>query len=224
MEAKDADWHERRRGGIGGADIAPMMGLSSWTRPLQLYGVKTGTIAQRPSNPRGERLEQEVVRRFEEFSGMVVQSGTDFLRHPRWPEVRIQINTDGSLVGPPPGVFEAKTVGRGSKKSMQLAGGGLPVEFATQLQCYLAVTGCEWGVLAALIGPRSFDQWHSRQCELRALRFVRVERAIDIIEEVASEFWTCVEEGRPPQWRRHRLADELERRLRRARVEPLYRR
>lgn len=221
MAVKDAQWHERRRGGVGGGDIAAIMGLSSWTRPLQVYGRKTGELPLGPSNPRGELLEAAVIRRFERLSGLSVGPGTDFLRHPRWPDLRIQVNTDGQVEGPAPGVFEAKTVGRGTRKAKQLAAGCLPVAFATQLQCYLAATGLSWGVLAALVGPRHFDQWQPSQCELIALRFEKVPRAVAIIEDVASQFWGCVEERRPPQWRRHPLANELERVLRRAPIEPV---
>lgn len=40
-----ADWLAARRTGIGGSDVAPILGLSKWRSPLDVYMVKRGKRA-----------------------------------------------------------------------------------------------------------------------------------------------------------------------------------
>lgn len=213
----DASWHEKRREGIGGSDIAAIFGLSSWKSPVDIYRLKVGLDEPRDAGEaaaRGSRLEGDVVRRFSEASGMTVTEGFDFMRHPDWPRTRIQANTDGTLPGEPPGIFEAKTASRGSSTAGAFLDRIVPIWYATQVQGYLSVTGYDWGVIAALLGPSATNMWDPDQCDLVALRFERNDLAIQMIEEVVQEFWACVDAGNPPRWRMHNLTSDLVQSLR----------
>ncbi len=218
----DAAWHAKRREGIGGSDIAAIFGLSSWKKPLDIYRLKTGM--EGPSNAgaaaaRGSRLEGAVIKRFVLDSGMPVTDGHDFLRHHQWPRVRLQANTDGTIPGDDPGVFEAKTTTRHSRTADTLYEDMIPIYYATQVQGYLAATDYSWGVLAAMVGPAGHNEWDPHQCDLLALRFERNDTAIQIIEEVVEEFWAHVDDRRPPRWTRHNLVQDLLQALRWTEVE-----
>lgn len=207
-----ADWHAKRQEGIGGSDIAGIFGLSSWKRPLDIYRLKVGLEGPSQAGEaarRGSRLEADVVRRFAGASGMRITDGHDFLRHPRWPRVRIQANTDGTIEELSPGVFEAKTTTRGSSTARTLIEGRVPTWYATQVQGYLSATGYEWGILAALLGPTETNDWDPDACDLVAVHFGRNDTAIQLIEEVAEEFWHHVDTRRPPRWDRHPAARDL---------------
>lgn len=212
MTGQAAEWHEKRREGVGGSDIAGIFGLSAWKQPWEIYRLKVGLDQPDPGSAaaaRGSALETEVIRRFEEDSGMQVTEGVDFLRHPLWPRIRIQANTDGTITGSPPGLFEAKTTSRRSRSAEAFHENVIPTWYATQVQGYLAATGFTWGVIAALLGPSDTDRWLPDQCSLIALRFERNDYAIQLIEEVVEEFWTCVDNRTPPHWHRHPLAQDL---------------
>ncbi len=212
MDNHEAEWHEKRREGIGGSDIAAIFGLSNWKSPWEIYRLKLGLDQPEASSAaaaRGSALEPEVIRRFEEACGINVGPGVDFLRHPAWPDIRIQANTDGTLLQEPEGIFEAKTTTERSSTAAAFEDRVIPTYYATQVQGYLAATGTSWGVIAALLGPSMTNTWDPDRCQLVALRFERNDYAIQLIEEVSAQFWRCVEDRTAPSWQRHPLSRDL---------------
>lgn len=206
------DWHQKRREGIGGSDVAALLGLSRYKTPLQLYQLKIGELEPDPSGPaarRGTLMEPEVVRRFTEITGLEVSPGHDFLRHNDYPRVPIQANTDGTIEGKVQGIFEAKTAGEMTQKALAFENGRIPTSYALQIQAYLSVTGYRWGAIAAMIGPRNNHDWDPDACRMHILSFRPNPTAISLIEEVCAEFWIHVLERKPPTWRRHPKANQL---------------
>ncbi len=207
-----AEWHQKRRDGIGGSDVSSLLGLSKWTSPGELYALKLGLRKPSPSGPaaeRGTRLEPDIVRLFAERTGMPVGPGVEFLRHAAFPRIPIQANTDGTILLAEPGVFEAKTAGDTTQNADFFRHHRIPTNYAIQIQTYLAATGMQWGAIAGMVGPRDSYDWDPEACEFFMLRFTRNNEAIALIEKACEEFWKCVVEQQPPTWYRHPLANDV---------------
>lgn len=204
-----ASWHERRRKGVGGSDVASILGLSSWTTPLRLWELKTSRAepdAGSRFTERGTELEGEVVRRSSELLGVEIGPELKFQRHPRWDEgVRLLANLDGTLGED--GIFEAKTTGAHTKTARCFREGVIPVYYALQIHHYAATTGRTWGVIACLIGDGDPDA-----CDLVALRWDACPRLIELVEEVVQRWWTTyVEADVAPDYTEHARAKEAQR-------------
>jgi len=136
---------DRRRGFLGGTDIAAIIGVSPWRSPLDVWLDKTGRAEQRETNyamRRGTRLEalllDEFGRRHPEYR----------VSRPRKPVVRDNAGfpAGASLDGlaypkasrKAAAVLEAKTA-FGSWKAFR--GRDLPDQYWVQVQWYLWVTG-----------------------------------------------------------------------------------
>lgn len=66
------EWLARRRQGIGGSDVAAILGLSPWRTALDVYNDKTGTTNDEPETENmkiGTALEQFVADRYTEMTG-----------------------------------------------------------------------------------------------------------------------------------------------------------
>lgn len=69
-------WLEERRQGIGGSDVAPILGFSPWSTPLNVWMEKTGRALPKPENEAmriGTELEDFVARRYTQETGKQVQ-------------------------------------------------------------------------------------------------------------------------------------------------------
>lgn len=70
LENNTPEWHELRQTGIGGSDVAGILGVSPWNSPYKVWAVKTGKIDDSftPSEAAewGNRLEAVVLDKFEE--------------------------------------------------------------------------------------------------------------------------------------------------------------
>ena len=67
-ESNTPEWHDLRRTGIGGSDVAPILGLSPWTSPYTFWAKKTGQIADNIADSDamewGRRLEGVILQKF----------------------------------------------------------------------------------------------------------------------------------------------------------------
>ena len=86
-----AEFLARRQKGIGGSDLAALMGLSPYKTPFQLWQEKTGRFEPDFSPEQEERmhwgtvLEDVVAKHYAEASSCKVQRINDQLTHPTWP-------------------------------------------------------------------------------------------------------------------------------------------
>lgn len=191
-----AQWLQDRRAGIGGSDVAAILGLSPWRSPLDLYLDKTGAAEPQPdSEPMywGLRLEDIVAAEWQERTGRKVQRINTMQRDARrpWmlanidraivtPGSRARLADDGTLRGAE-GLLECKTASAYSAADWQGLDGSdaLPVHYAAQGMWYLAVTGQDVCEFAVLIGGQRY-----------AMR--RVERDDETIRglvDQAEAFW-----------------------------------
>ena len=157
-------WLAERRKGIGGSDVAALLGMSPWMTPFQLYLDKLGELPEKPDNAAmrmGRKLEPVVREMYEEESGNDVEvTGSEVFKDDTLPFMQAtldgivseSIEVDGSmLAGMSRGVFEAKTsragAGFGPSGSQEI-----PRAYLLQVMHYMIVTGFRWADIAVLIG------------------------------------------------------------------------
>jgi len=144
-----------RQTGIGGSDIAAILGISPWATPLDVYRNKLGLdeTEQTASMRRGIRLEPYILDAFEEEIGTTVFRDHPMARHQdhHWMLGHIDgwFETDGD----PQGV-EAKSVGAWAHRDEWGEPGTdeIPQHYLTQCHWYLTVTGWKRWHLTAWFG------------------------------------------------------------------------
>lgn len=151
--ADDAEWLELRKQGIGGSDVAAIMGLSPWKSPLEVWLEKTGRasapdLSGKESVAMGTELEADVLemykRRHPTFRVQRVNAVLRSMCRP-WAQASLDAIAYDPAVGW--GVVEVKT---GSKESEWTT--GVPLHYLTQGTHYLGVSGFAFVDFTALIG------------------------------------------------------------------------
>ena len=154
-----ADFLKRRKTGIGGSDVAAVLGLSKWKTRYQLWVDKTtDTVEENESEILhfGQVLEQVVADEYARRNHVKVQRRNRSYRHPEHPE--LIGNIDRYIVGG--GILECKTA---DKFTAHLWGENnsdeIPDYYLVQVQHYMHVTGYHEAALAVLIGGNEFRQY-----------------------------------------------------------------
>lgn len=148
-------WERVRNGGIGGSDIACIMGLNPWKSAFALYAEKHGDVEAEDLSDNeyvywGTILEQVVADRFCELTGKKVRKcGT--LQDESY-EFMLA-NVDRLVVGEDAGL-ECKTAN--GFKASEWDGDNLPDSYYCQCQWYMAITGFPKWYIACLIGGNHF--------------------------------------------------------------------
>lgn len=185
-------WLARRRRGIGGSDIAAILGRSRWRTATQVYQDKRGegepqaeTLAMR----RGRALEPLVLEAYCEETGRTLMTlDSQEIRHATlsWAIGTLDaMTTDGRPV-------EAKTAdysrGWGEPGTDQI-----PEDYLLQVQWYMAVAASHW----AQPMPEA-DVPVLIVSKLR-IYVVRADAELhQIMFEAGARFWDCVQRGQPP--------------------------
>lgn len=186
-------FHEERRKGIGGSDIAAIMGLTKWRSPMDVYAEKKGLVDSiDETEPMfwGKKLEPLVIDRYRELSGnSVLYNAEDKpIVHPKFDFMRATLDGQIMKAEKPVGVLEAKT------SSPFVDGWGvsgtdeIPDAYLLQVQYYMGVTGLSFADLAALIGGNSFKVYH----------IVKNDKLIAVIFERVKKFWQDILNSNPP--------------------------
>ena len=187
----DEEWREARKQGVGGSDVAAIMGISTYKSPLEVWLEKTGRapspdLSGNEKVEWGNRLEPMVADKFRDSH----------------PELRVRrknatmqslerpwalANIDRELRGEEgPGVLEIKTVGLRSADHWVF---GVPDYYMTQVQHYLSVTGWNYAWVACLIGGQEYREYY----------VPRDEEDIAAIDRAVDTFWNdYVEKGVMP--------------------------
>jgi putative phage-type endonuclease len=179
-----AEWLADRQTGIGGSDIAAILGLSKWRTPLDVYLDKRGESAPQDENEAmhwGNVHEAAIRSHYEAVTGRTV-TVPGMIRG----EATYQIaNVDG--ITNDGRVLEIKTArypdGWGEPGTDQV-----PVAYLLQVQWYMLVTDIPVADVAVLIGGNEF-----RLYEVPADPELQ-----EMMETAAAEFWQCVVNGTPP--------------------------
>jgi len=153
------DWLKLRQKGIGGSDVAAVLGLSKWKTPLQVYEEKIAPEPiDTPMNDQmeaGIRLEETVAQWWADKHGFDIQKDNKVRFHQKYPELlvnldRIIISTNGRGTG----VLECKTADAFYYNTWEE--GTIPDHYFCQVQHQFSVTGHKWGAIGLLVGGNNF--------------------------------------------------------------------
>lgn len=153
-----AEFLKRRRGGIGGSDVGPILGVDRYRDSLDVYIEKVTPPKGDDENSnmqRGRMLEPIVSQMYMETTGRKLRPGK-FRQHR---DHKFLIGHPDRIIvaakKPPflepmdgPGVLEIKTANRHEFTRFQSE--GIPQTYMLQLQHYMAITGTNWGAFAIL--------------------------------------------------------------------------
>lgn len=183
-------WLLTRRKGIGGSDIATILGLNSkYKSPMNLYLEKIGEapdsevytvdengafVSGNEAAYWGNRNEDTVAKEFSLRTGMRVKKRNAILQHDKYEY--FLANVDRLIVGKKEGL-ECKTASEYLKGEWDEE--KVPDAYFVQCQWYMAITGYKVWHLAVLIGGNKF----------RHFRIERDDELIEILEQKASDFW-----------------------------------
>lgn len=183
------DWLKERQKGIGGSDVAAILGMSPWRTPYQVWEEKTTPIDEtaaeddRPALYWGRVLEAPIRQAYADKTGRTVTKPAEAFVSSKYPFMRA--NLDG-IADDGRGV-EFKTSSK-SDGWGEVGTDEIPDYYMTQVQHYLAVTGVKTADVAVLIGGNDFRIYTVEADE--ELQALLIERE--------SEFWALVESRTPP--------------------------
>ena len=196
MTTDRTDWLASRRKGLGGSDIAAILGLSPWRSAVDVWLDKTSTEppVDAPSEPMywGTVLEDVVSGEYQKRTGRRVQRVTQQLRHPQlgWAlgnidravttaSTRARVVT-GTLRGAE-GILECKTASAYSLGEWEGSDGGdaVPVHYAAQVLWYIGIAQVQWADIAVLVGGQRY----------LVRRVERNDETLRAMFAAADEFW-----------------------------------
>lgn len=182
-------WLRERKKGIGGSDVAAILGLSKWKSAYDIWVDKTTDVLQEEySNESiywGNVLEEIVAQEFSKQTGFKVRRNNKILQHPEYYWMRASI--DRKIVGEN-ALLECKTTSEYNKNEWK--DDEIPLNYILQCMHYLAVTGFEKCYIACLVGGRHFIY----------KEILRNEEVIKVLIEKERIFWQeHVEKNIPPE-------------------------
>lgn len=188
LEMTHQEWLEDRRKGIGGSDVATILGLNKYKSVYRLWLEKTDQIevtsAQSEAAYWGNTLEEVVAEEFSKRTGKKVRRRNMVFEHPKYPFLRANIDRD--IVGEN-AVLECKTANQ--YLANEWDDDEIPIQYICQVQHYMNVLNLDYVYIAVLIGGQKFV-WKKME---------RDQELIDMITEKLVEFWTeNVEKGIEP--------------------------
>lgn len=151
------EWLHYRKGGIGGSDVAAILGISKWKSEIEIWLDKTNQTDDIPEENEamkwGNIMEPVIRNYFSEIMDRPVVEVKAILQHPEYPFMLADI--DGLTIDDEgnPAVLEIKTASEFKRNEWE---GGIPAYYETQVQHYLCVTGAAKAYVAVLIGGNTF--------------------------------------------------------------------
>ena len=172
-----------RRQGIGGSDIAAILGLSQFKTALDVYLSKTTEQPEQQGEHLywGHALENPIIDRFVQDTGALVIRQPEMRRHPdyKWAIA----NADALIV-------DNKTASAYKTQDWGSDGDNVPIEYIAQVQWYMEIFNVDCAHIAVLIGGRDYRQYTIERDR---------ELAADLLAR-GKEFWgNHVLKNIPPQ-------------------------
>jgi putative phage-type endonuclease len=158
MTESDWDLYRSEQNGIGGSEVAIILGLSPYKSKFELWLEKTKQIKRPQVNNNfvewGNILEPVVREKFRKETGFKVFQNNFVLQH----DIHdfMIANIDGEVIDPNRagrGILEIKTTREHNRKDWEH---GCPIYYQAQCQHYMAVTGYEYAYICCLIGGNTF--------------------------------------------------------------------
>lgn len=180
---------KERQLGLGGSDIAAILGLSTYKTPYHLYlekkGILQGADEETPMQYWGHRLEDLIRDEFARRHNVEIVR-LDTVTHPFHDCLRA--NVDG-FIPELNAVFEAKTCNQFAANEWGESGTDvIPMPYLVQVAHYCSVLNANSAHIAVLIGGSDYREY-------LYVRDLELERTII---EAACEFWDCVQNDIEP--------------------------
>lgn len=169
------EWHEWRRQGIGGSDVAAILGLSKWASPLDVWETKKGLRAEQSQTHAmawGSRLENSI----RDFwaSKRKTKVWQVFAEHDDHPVLRASL--DGWVNSWE--ILEIKTA-RTSDGWGEEGTDEIPTSYLCQCQHYLSVVDAQICHVAVLIGGSDYREY----------KILRDQELIDNMTDFLLSWW-----------------------------------
>lgn len=179
-----------RNNGLGGSDMAIILGISSYKTPYQLYLEKTGIIESSyettPLQYWGNQLEVVIRKEFRRRNKVKVETPTETIIHPFYDFLRGHI--DG-YIPKLNAVFEAKTSNQFMAHLWGESGSDIiPMEYLVQVAYYCSLLNCDTAYVAVLIGGNDYR-------EFKYYRDLELEKTLI---NAGCAFWSAVQDKLPP--------------------------
>ena len=184
--ATHEEWLEARKQGIGGSDMAAILGFNKYSDAVSVWLDKRGELPPVEENEPmywGNVLEEVVAQEFAKRTGWKVRNNNYTLQSIEHPY--LLANIDREIVGVDAGL-ECKTAN--AFKRDEWEGDEVPTSYYIQCQHYMAVTGKSSWWIACLLGGNTFI-------------YKEIPRNEDVIEAIIREgktFWDMVQNGTAP--------------------------
>ena len=190
------EWLAARQAGVGGSDVAAILGISPWVSPFALWHAKAGNIPAEVLTDEpvywGKALEKVVLARWREehpeHGAANWQGYTWADRAQPWRHA----NPDFIATSPTRSQHEIVEIKTSAYADEWGPSGSdiVPPWYLTQLLWYLDILDARWGWLAVLIGGNDY----------RSYRIDAHNHADDIafIRAQAERFWQSVQDGETP--------------------------
>lgn len=181
------DWHDVRSTGIGGSDIAAILGLSPWESAFSLWHRKAGLVGRKPVNAEmdwGHRHEDTIAQWYRDThpGARLSRTGTWRNRDRPWQLA----NPDRLMSGRR--VLEIKT-DRSADGWGEPGTDEIPIYYRCQVLWYLDTLGWDEAHVAVLIGLSDAREY--------ILKWNADEAAV--MRDAAQAFWQSIRDGaRPP--------------------------
>lgn len=199
MAVNDArkEWLEARRQGIGGSEIAAIVGVSKWRAPIDVWASKTGRTPQGFGQPDddptnqflwwGTALEPLIARRYSVETGYDLIEDVGIVHHA---EHSVLLGSPDRLVKGMPRGLEIKNSGYKGPEWGQPGTDQIPEHYLLQCAWYMAVCDLNRWDLAVLFG--------GNRCEIFTIH--RNAGLEDFLLEAGLRFWRdyVVTDREPP--------------------------
>lgn len=181
-------WLNERRKGIGGSDVAAIVGISPWATPLDIYEQKLGIAPPAHETEAmywGTALEPAIRQAYSDKTGYLVKKPENAFVHPKYSFMRA--NLDGIVLNDNR-ITEFKTAST-SKGWGEPGSDEIPDYYLTQVQHYMAVVDRPVCDVAVLVAGRDFS-----------IYTVEADKELqEQLIEIEAEFWNKVENQIPPE-------------------------
>ena len=143
----------RRKSGIGGSDVAAVMGLSKYRTPYDVWRDKTSDVVieqQSDILALSSYLEDYTAQKYAELTGYKVRRRNAEIKHPKYSFLKGNIDREICLCSSGAGILECKALSNFNFKRVEMY--GLPDEYILQLQYYFLCGNGKylWGAFAVL--------------------------------------------------------------------------
>lgn len=152
------EWLRWRQKGIGGSDVAPILGISKWSSVIDIWLSKTNQkrdeVVENEAMTWGKILEPIIREHFREVTGKKVIEVHAILQNEEHPFMIADIDGLTTDDNGEPAILECKCVSE--YKRSEWDNDSVPYYYVVQAMHYMAVTGIRVTYFAALVGGNSF--------------------------------------------------------------------